>query len=147
MILVDTNVVLRAAQPSHAMHGVAVAAVERLRLANEVLCVVPQVFYEFWVVATRPAELNGLGMTVAEAHADIVMLLSRFRFFRDERSIFERWHQLVAQHQIVGRSAHDVRLVAAMERHSIRQILTFNISDFARFSGITVIDPRQAAVA
>jgi hypothetical protein len=46
MILVDTNVVLRAAQPSHAMHAVAVAAVERLRLANEVLCLVPQVFYE-----------------------------------------------------------------------------------------------------
>jgi predicted nucleic acid-binding protein len=71
MILVDTNILLGAAQPSHVMHTTAVTAVERLRIAEEVLCMVSQVLYEFWVVATRQVELNGLGMTATEANADL----------------------------------------------------------------------------
>lgn len=116
-------------------------AVQTLRLANEILCLVPQVLYEYWVVATRPVEFNGLGMTAAEVQSDVAMLLSRFRMFRDERAIFERWHELVARHQVIGKGAHDTRLVAAMERHGINQILTFNLVDFSRYSGITTLDP------
>ena len=32
-------------------------------------------------------------------------------------------------------------LVAAMKTHGVNRILTFNVADFARFTGITVIDP------
>ena len=104
MILVDTNVLLRMVQPSHSMHATALMAVSKLRLANESLCLVPQVLYEFWVVATRPVEPNGLGMTLAEAEADVTRLIQRFRLFRDERAIFERWRELVVQHRILGRT-------------------------------------------
>lgn len=145
MILVDTNVLLRSAQPSHSQYTTAVKAIQSLRLAGQMLCIVPQVLYEYWVVATRPVQGNGLGMTAAEADSDVQMLLSRFRFFRDERAVFERWHQLVQQHRVVGRRAHDARLVAAMKRHRINEILTFNCGDFRTYRGITVLDPSLVA--
>lgn len=50
--LVDTNILLRAAQPSHPMHQAAVDAVAILRQQGESLCLVPQIVYEFWVVCT-----------------------------------------------------------------------------------------------
>ena len=78
MILLDTNILARSAQPGHSQYQSAIAAVDTLRLRNETLCLVPQVLYEYWVVATRPVEQNGLGMTAAEAAATSSPLFSDF---------------------------------------------------------------------
>jgi predicted nucleic acid-binding protein len=146
MILLDTNVLARAAQPGHSQYPLAVTAVEVLCLQNETLCLVPQVLYEYWVIATRPVAQNGLGMTAAEAAADLAAIVQRMHIYRDERAIFDGWQKLVAQYQVLGKNAHDARLVAAMQRHGIARILTFNTSDFSRFSGIQILDPRQVAM-
>ena len=147
MILLDTNILARSAQPGHSQYQSAIAAVDALRLRNETLCLVPQVLYEYWVVATRPVEQNGLGMTAAEAAADLVAVLQRFHLYRDERAIFDGWQKLVLQYQVLGKNAHDARLVVAMERHGISHILTFNLPDFSRYSHIQVLDPRQVAAS
>jgi predicted nucleic acid-binding protein len=42
---------------------------------------------------------------------------------------------------VKGKTAHDARLVAAMRRHGVNRLLTFNASHFARFAGITVLTP------
>jgi predicted nucleic acid-binding protein len=47
--------------------------------------------------------------------------------------------RLIIAHQAVGRAAFDVRLVAAMQVHSIAAILTFD-AGFARY-GVTVLGP------
>ncbi len=141
MILVDTNVLLRAAQPGHSQYAAAVAAVKTARKQGEVPCVVPQVLYEFWVVATRPVADNGLGMTTTDAEADVADLVQQFHLFRDERAILDRWQRLVVDHDVRGKTAHDARIVAAMERHGIQRLLTFNPQHFRRFVGIDVIHP------
>jgi hypothetical protein len=53
------------------------------------------------------------------------------------------WQRLVVQHDVKGRNAHDARLVAAMNVHGVGHILTFNITDFTRYPGIIVLDPRS----
>jgi predicted nucleic acid-binding protein len=73
--------------------------------------------------------------------------MQRFRLFRDERAIFEPWHQLVVQYEVLGKNGHDARLVAAMQRHSLTHILTFNGNDFHRYPGITILDPANVAKA
>jgi predicted nucleic acid-binding protein len=60
---------------------------------------------------------------------------------RDERGILERWEDLVNAYQVYGKSAHDARIVAAMLRHGLTQLLTFNDRDFARFTEMTVVIP------
>ena len=147
MILVDTNILARAAQPSHSQYPTAVAAVETLRLQSEVLCVVPQVIYEFWVVATRPLDQNGLGMTASATAADLAAITQRFPVYHDDSTILIRWQKLVSQYQCLGKNGHDARLVAAMELHGIGAILTFNASDFRRYSGIQVLEPAVVAGA
>jgi hypothetical protein len=44
---------------------------------------------------------------------------------------------------ILGKNAHDARLVAAMLVHGIPQILTFNNQHFQRFPGIVVLSPQD----
>lgn len=142
-VLLDTNVVLRFAEPLHAQHRTATDAAEALRKAGHDLVVVPQVLYEFWSVATRPIENNGLGMSVREAEPELTAVKSLFRFLRDERAIYPQWEQLVTALDIKGKQAHDARLVAAMNRHGVTHLLTFNVGDFARYPSITVLAPRD----
>ena len=141
MILVDTNVLLRCAQPGHSQYTTAKGAVKSVRLRGFVPCIVPQVIYEYWVVATRPVAQNGLGLTTKEADGDVAQIIEQFQLFRDERAIFDHWQQLVVQHSIHGKTAHDARLIAAMYRHGLSRLLTFNDAHFARFANITVVHP------
>jgi predicted nucleic acid-binding protein len=140
-ILLDTNVLLRSAEPGHAQHHITTDAVTRLRQQGHELVVVPQVFYEFWSVATRPIENNGLGMSVVEAEAELKALKSLFRFLRDERAIYLHWEQLVAAHDVKGKKALDARPVAAMIRHAVTHLLTFNVQDFVRYPSVTPLLP------
>jgi predicted nucleic acid-binding protein len=142
MILLDTNVLGRLAHPADPLHATALEAVATARRRGYRPAIVPQVIYEFWVVATRPFEQNGFGMTVVEAEDDIVKCVQMFDLFRDERAIFDHWHTLVVHHEVKGKNAHDARLVAAMMRHGIEHLLTFNDGDFARFEGISVVNPK-----
>jgi predicted nucleic acid-binding protein len=141
LVLVDTNVILRVLEPQHGHHSHAVGSLRILKESGFEPCLVPQIHYEFWVAASRPLAANGLGMTTMEVNAELQKLgPPLFRFFRDERAVYDRWYDLVAQHNIQGKAAHDARLVAAMQRHGITQILTFNASDFTRFGGVEVLN-------
>ncbi len=144
-LLVDTNVLLRVAQSGHPQRPEALDAIVRLTALNGELCLVPQVLYELWVAATRPIAVNGLGMDWAAAERSLDELVRDFRLFRDERGIYGFWRTLIATQRVHGKLAHDARLVAAMQRHGITNLLTFNKPDFARFSGIHAFTPAEIA--
>jgi predicted nucleic acid-binding protein len=142
--LVDTNLLLRLAQPQHPLNRVARAALNALRDRGEDLCLTPQNLIEFWGVATRPvASLNGLGMTPDEADRELTQLEGLFRLLPDVSSIYPNWRRLVVAARVSGRQVHDARLVAVMLAHRISHLLTFNTGDFTRHKGITVTHPQD----
>jgi predicted nucleic acid-binding protein len=109
--------------------------------------VVPQVLYEFWVTATRPLAANGLGLSAAAAAAELARLKGLFTFLPDTAAIYPEWERVVTLHQVTGKNAHDARLVAAMGVHGLTHLLTFNTTDFARFPGVTALDPASVAAS
>jgi predicted nucleic acid-binding protein len=125
------------------MHDEALAAVDWLHANGHECVIVPQVLYEYWVVATRPSENNGLGMPVANVDAAISRWISVFRLLLDERGVFAVWRELVATNDVKGRNAHDARLVAAMQRHGLTMLLSFNKPDFSRFAAIRAFTPAE----
>lgn len=145
--LLDTNILTRAAQPGHAMHQVALDSVAELRRQQESLHIAPQNIYEFWVVATRPVAQNGIGLTPSEADAELSRFVAWFSLLGDDPRILPLWRQLVVQHQVIGKSGHDARLVATMFAYGIDRLLTFNKADFARYQQITVFSPRDIIAA
>lgn len=139
--LVDTNVLLRLVHKSHPMHSIAYKALAILQEQGEELCIIPQNLIEFWAVATRPTNVNGLGLTVSEASQEVSLLKDIFFFIEDTPAIFTTWESLVLRYQVMGKQTHDTRLVAAMIVHQMSDLLTFNINDFKRFSEIQVVEP------
>ncbi len=142
--LIDTNVLLRLAEPEQTQCQEALAALQMLHDSDHRLCIVPQNLYEYWVVATRPRETNGMGLPLDQACNDLSDLCEMFVFLRDERTVFSRWQQLVAEVGVIGKRSHDARLVASMHRHKLTHLLTFNDADFKRFPDITVMTPVES---
>jgi len=141
--LADTNILLRSTQPTHAMHAEAVGAVEALLSRGEAVCIMPQNVVEFWGVATRPAEHNGLGLTPAEADQEVTRLQTILTLLPEIPAIYTEWRRIVVTHAVSGVQVHDARLVAAMQVHGLTHILTFNVADFRRYPVVTVVHPRE----
>ncbi|HEY6345646.1 MAG TPA: PIN domain-containing protein [Bryobacteraceae bacterium] len=126
MVLTDTNILLRSIHPHHAHYAAAKSALNALRLRNEALCVAPQNLVEFWAVATRPRNENGLGLTTAQAANELTAIQDFFRVLPYTREVTRAWQRIVTTQAISGKQTHDAHLVAIMQVNSVRSILTFN---------------------
>jgi predicted nucleic acid-binding protein len=142
-VLADTNLLVRSLQPGSPHHLAATTSITELRRRGMQLCVVPQVLYELWSVCTRPVGENGLGFTTRQANSEQANTLALLTLLPDNASILPEWQRLVVRHDVKGRNAHDARLVAAMNVHGVGHLLTFNATDFARYPGVTVLDPHS----
>ena len=141
--LVDTNILLRSCQPDHPMYPTASTAVEVLLTQGENLHVTPQNLVEFWNVATRLLDHNGLGMTPKQANIEMVKFEALLPVKLDVPAIHQQWRSLVLHYGVKGVNVHDARLTAAAIVHRLTHVLTFNVRDFKRYSEIIAVHPDQ----
>ena len=141
--LIDTNVLLRGLDRNHSMRAVVRRALISLRRQDDLLYLAVQNMIEFWAVATRPVDSNGLGMSIQWASTQLGRLKQFFAVLPESADTFPEWERLVVQYQVSGKKTHDTHLVAVMNVHRITHIMTFNGADFARYPGISVIQPQN----
>ncbi|MUG95265.1 PIN domain-containing protein [Scytonema sp. UIC 10036] len=141
--LLDTNVVLRFCNPSDVQHRLTRDAVSFLLERGDECFLTAQVIVEFWVVATRPTEVNGLGWTVEQTRNTVDRLCARFPMLEESSQIFSHWLDLVTTSLVMGKQTHDARIVAVMLVCEITHLLTFNPKDFAITSSITTVRPQE----
>ena len=139
--LVDTNIILRMAQPGHPMCADALNALNVLQHRREQFYLSSQNLIEFWRTCTRPIDSNGLGLTVIQTDAELLRLENLFTILPDTAEIYTEWRRLVVAYSVMGVNVHDARLVAVMLVNGLTHILTFNTRDFTRYSEITAIHP------
>lgn len=143
--LVDTNVLLRWSHADSVDHTTCTSAVDGLLDAGNDMCVCAQVLIEFWAVATRPRDVNGLGLSVAEVRTQVRNLRGMFTCLAEPPDMAERWQALAEKHSVRGRPAHDARIVALMLAHNVTHLLTLNPADFTRYPDITTVTPQEVA--
>jgi predicted nucleic acid-binding protein len=139
--LLDTNVLLYLANPAAPEHASAKAAVARLLMGDERPVIAPQVLFEFWSVATRPAAANGLGWSVAQARAEVETIRARFFLVEEPPAVVDLWLDLVVAHGLKGKRIHDAHLLATMKANGVARLLTFNAADFPAQPGVSVLTP------
>lgn len=138
-VLLDSNILLRLAQPHHPNAPVAASALRALCTSTQTLHITQQNIVEYWAVATRPEAANGLGFSTEQAKTEIQSLKELFVLL-PEVPLEDTWERLVSDYHVSGKNTHDARLVAAMVVHGIESILTFNVEDFLRYREIRVLD-------
>lgn len=139
--LADTNILVRAIEPDHPSSKHARNALKALRRRGDRVCVTSQNVVEFWSVCTRPISSNGLGLSIRQTAHHVARIEGLFHFLPELPAIYEEWRRIVEAHGVSGMQVFDARLAAAMNVYGIKSILTFNLADFKRFSGIEVVHP------
>ena len=142
MILVDSNVLLYAANRESEHHRVAVKALE------EVMKTGPWVFswnlaYEFFRVSTH-AQVFSEPLTLDEALSFIRDLLesSSCRMIGETLEHLETMATCAKEtHRLRGNLVHDFHTAVMMREHGIKEILTFD-RDFLAFPWVAVKQPR-----
>ncbi len=137
--LLDTNILCRIVRPDDPQHAPARKAVEALLQRRIELYVTPQIEREFWSVATRPREANGLGMTAAEAREQLAAVERVAGLKPDTAEVHRHWKRLVADFEILGKRCHDAAIVAAMLAHGVENLLTFDADDFERYQRLQLV--------
>ena len=141
--LVDTNILLRIAHRSDERYALVRSCVNKLKKKGDLLQTTMQNFAEFWNVSARPVDKNGLGLTLVETDDLLQELELVFPLLPDSPDVYAEWKELVVNYGVSGVQVHDARLVATMLVHRVTHILTFNTSDFTRYTpkGIVAVDP------
>jgi predicted nucleic acid-binding protein len=143
--LLDTNILLRLVDSTAPAHNLVLDAVAAIWGSGNDCVLTGQVLIEFWVVATRPIQVNGLGWTAQRADDEISQLLEQFPLLEDDSTVFVNWRRLVIRTGVLGKRSHDVRLVAVMLTHQVTHLLTLNPDDFSGLSEIEVVHPQAIA--
>ena len=140
-VLVDTNILLRSAQPNHPLSSQATYAVSKLLRQRDSVFFCAQNIAEFGNVATRPADRNGLGFSPEEALNEITSVEDSLSLLPNVPTIYPAWKRLVYDYSVQGVKVYDARLVAIMKVYDVESILSFNTADFKRYDGIAALDP------
>jgi predicted nucleic acid-binding protein len=140
-VLVDTNILLRSAQPTHPLCSVATHSISTLLKQKETVFFCPQNIAEFWNVATRPAGVNGLGFSHTEVLNEIQSIEDLLTLLPDSPGIYAEWKRLVSDHKVMGIKVFDARLVSVANIYGVGSILTFNATDFRRYGSIAILEP------
>lgn len=139
--LVDTNILLRMTRRSDPQHEVVDSALAKLANQRTLLHYTHQNIAELWNAMTRPINRNGFGLAVADAEREVRAIEAGMFLLPDNEAVYREWRRIVIQHGVLGVQVHDARLAAAMYVHQVSCILTLNVSDFTRFSGLTAAHP------
>ncbi len=140
--LVDTNILLRISRRSDPEHMLVDTALARLAGQDTTPFYAHQNIAELWNAMTRPVARNGLGLTVADADRFVQAIESGMSLLPDNEAVYREWRRIVVQYGVSGVQVHDARLAAAMYVHHVDHLLTLNVADFSRFTGLTAVHPK-----
>ena len=128
--LVDTNILLRMTRRSDPQHEVVAAALARLAEQGTTLCYTHQNIAELWNTMTRPAQRNGLGLSVAEAEREVLAIEAGMSPLPESERVYREWREIIVKHGVMG-----------VQVHGVKHILTLNVADFDRFEDLTGLHP------
>lgn len=122
--LADTNILLYLVNPASPEHAGSARSLERILAGGDRVVLAAQTIYEFWSVATRPAEVNGLGWSPERAATVVAAIRGRFPVLPEPPEVLDLWLDLVIRNSLRGKRIHDAHLLATMRANGVTKLLT-----------------------
>ena len=138
-LFIDTNVLLTATDESRPNHEAARRLIAESDRNGLHLAVSGQVLREYMVVATRPIDVNGMGLDPRDAIGNVEAFLRFVGLCDETEAAAVKLRRLGLKHGLRGKRFHDANIVATMSVHGIRALVTDNVRDFAAFEDIDVL--------
>ncbi|MHB1686387.1 MAG: type II toxin-antitoxin system VapC family toxin [Ignavibacteriaceae bacterium] len=144
LILLDTNVLVYAADVTSPFHNTANLLLDR-GLQNTIsLCITPQVLFEFFSVITNPKRVD-----TAWDKEKAVRAMEKYYYANQIKKIYPNTNDIkelldfLKRYEIKGRGIFDLHLVVTMLSNGVTRICTYNEKDFLKYSEIEVLNPKS----
>lgn len=138
-VLVDTNVLLEATDEGRRFHVLAMDLFRNAAEAGVNLYLGTQVLREYLVVATRPFENNGLGMTTNTALDNIIRFRKRSSLIAETLQAGELFIEWAAKYGTRGKKLHDLQILATASVAGMHALITANEKDYPKSTPLTII--------
>jgi toxin-antitoxin system PIN domain toxin len=141
--LVDTNVLVYAADMSSSFHEPSRQLRDRGFRGEVPLVVTPQVLMEFFAVITSPQRVT-TPRSPEEARAEVEKYARANNILKmyPDSTALEQTIDLMQHHpQVARQEIFDLFLVATMMANGVTRIYTYNQQHFTRFAGIEILTP------
>jgi predicted nucleic acid-binding protein len=138
-VLVDTNVLLEATDEGRPLHEQALALFLNAPQDGVDLFLGTQVVREYLVVATRPVENNGLGMSTETALENIRRFRKRASLVAETLRAGEVFLEWAGRFEIRGKKLHDLQILATASVAGMDGLITANMNDFPESSPLAII--------
>lgn len=136
LLFVDTNVLLGATDEGRSTHRACAHVIGASGQRGWRLVTSGQVFREYMVVATRPLDRNGLGLTSRQALSNLREFQRFLTLLESESGQWACLERLIENAALAGKRIHDANIVAAMLVHGVDHLATDNPDDFADVGSI-----------
>jgi predicted nucleic acid-binding protein len=145
-VFVDTNVLLTATAPARPLHAQAQAVLRDWPPRGIDLALSGQVVREYLVVATRPIDVNGLGIPTAAALHNVQAILDRVRLLDEPRPVSRRLLDIVRANDLAGKRVHDANLVATALEHGLGFLVSDNVTHFRGLGDLELLELATIAI-
>ena len=137
--LVATNVLLEATDEGRRFHAQAQNLFRNASDDGVDLFLGTQVLREYLVVATRPIENNGLGMTTELALDNIKRFRKRVSLVAETLQAGELFVEWAGKYGIRGKRLHDLQILATASVAGMHALITANEKDYPESTPLTII--------
>lgn len=138
---VDTNILLAATDTDRSGHANSQKLLGRGLNGELRLFACGQILREYLVVATRPVENNGLGLTPEKALDNIQSFRRCIRLLDENDATTRRLEALIAASRLKAKRIHDANIVSIMIENGLHELFTLNPDDFKPFPTIITRQP------
>jgi predicted nucleic acid-binding protein len=139
-VFIDTNVLVFANTATAPLDAEAQAALQSFAASGAEMWISRQILREYLATLSRPQTFSS-PVPAVTLIADVTRFQSQFLIAEDGPSATANLLGLLGSIAIGGKQVHDANIVATMQTHGLRRLLTHNTADFARFGAIIQVEP------
>jgi len=136
-VFVDTNVLVQSVVAAAPLYTAALSKLHALRQDGTELWTSRQVLREY-VVALTQAQAFSPALPPAKVAGDVAFLQSTLTIAEDNADVTGQLLTLAARFNLGGKLIHDANIVATMQVHGIRKLLTARPADYAVFGALVI---------
>jgi toxin-antitoxin system PIN domain toxin len=140
--LIDTNVLVYAANADAPQHSAARRLLHTARDPSVTLYVTSQILCEYFSIITNSKRVTRpCSSSEALQMISAILKLPGVHVLPCPTTTVAALVGLLRQHLVLAAQTFDLQIVATMQVNNIQRIYTFNGKDFAEFTDLTVVAP------
>ncbi len=141
-ILLDTNILVYAADVNSPYQEGAKALRNKGLRGELSLCIAPQIIVEFYAIITDSKRVNNpLDPKKAKREIEKYVNSNNIKKIFSSPRVIDIMMDLLEKHPVSKQKIHDLHLVATMLTNGITRLYTFNSKDFEPYHEIEVLTP------